>query len=89
QDPSVVIAWKDGKFVFIDQPLAEICKELENWYDIEIQIEDQKLAETRYTSVVKRTTTVEMVLKILAVTDQIKYEIINKKEGKDIIIIRK
>ncbi|MBC7826597.1 MAG: FecR domain-containing protein, partial [Chitinophagaceae bacterium] len=47
QDPSVVIAWKDGKFVFIDQPLAEICKELENWYDIEIQIEDQKLAETR------------------------------------------
>lgn len=89
QDPSVVTAWKEGKFVFIDQPLAEICKELENWYDIEIQIQDQKLAQTRYTSVVKRTTTVEMVLKILAVTDQIKYEIINKKEGKDIIIISK
>jgi hypothetical protein len=32
---------------------------------------------------------VEMVLKYLAVTDQIKYDITNKKEGKDIIKIRK
>lgn len=89
QDPSIVTAWKDGKFVFIDQPLSEICLELENWYNVEIQIEDQKLADTRYTSVVKRSTTIEMVLRILSVTDQIHYEIINKNEGKDIIRIRK
>ena len=89
QDPSIVTAWKDGKFVFIDQPLSEICMELENWYNVEIQIEDQKLANTRYTSVVKRSTTIEMVLRILSVTDQIHYEITNKNEGKDIIRIRK
>ncbi len=89
QDPSIVTAWTEGKFVFIDKTLSEICKELENWYNIEIQITDQKLANTRYTSVVKRSTTVQMVLKILAVTDQIKYEITDKKEGKDIIKIRK
>lgn len=89
KDPSIITAWKDGKFVFIDQPLSEICVELENWYNAEIQIEDQKLATTRYTSVVKRSTTIEMVLKILSITDQIHYEIINKKEGKDIIKIRK
>lgn len=89
QDPSIVTAWKDGKFVFIDKTLSDICKELENWYNVDIQIEDQKLANTRYTSVVKRSTTVKMVLKILAVTDQIKYEITDKKEGKDIIKIKK
>jgi ferric-dicitrate binding protein FerR (iron transport regulator) len=88
-DASVVTAWKDGRFVFIDQPLSEICKELERWYNIEIQIQDQKLADTRYTCVVKRSTTVEMVLSILSITDQIHYEITNKKEGKDIIKIRK
>ncbi|MDP2890432.1 MAG: FecR domain-containing protein [Bacteroidota bacterium] len=43
QDPSIVTAWTEGKFVFIDQPLSEICKELENWYNIEIQITDPKL----------------------------------------------
>lgn len=89
QDPSIATAWKDGKFVFIDQPLSDICAELENWYNVEIHIENQKLAETRYTCVVKRSTTVEMVLRILSVTDQIHYEITNKKEGKDIIRIRK
>ncbi len=89
QDPSIVTAWKDGKFVFIDEPLSEICKELENWYNIDIQIEDQELANTRYTSVVKRSTTVQMVMKILAITDQINYEITDKKEGNDIIKIRK
>lgn len=89
RDPSIVTAWKDGKFVFIDQPLSEICTDLENWYNVEIQIEDPKLASTRYTSVVKRSTTIEMVLRILSVTDRIHYEITNKNEGKDFIRIRK
>lgn len=89
QDPSIVTAWREGKFVFIDKTLADICRELENWYNIEIQIDDKKLADTRYTSVVKRSTTVQMVLKILAVTDQIHYEITEKKEGKDLIKISK
>lgn len=88
-DPSEITAWKDGKFVFIDQSLGDICNELERWYNIEIIIEDKTLSEIKYTSVVKRSTTVEMVLKYLSVTDQIKYEITNKKEGKDIIKIRK
>jgi ferric-dicitrate binding protein FerR (iron transport regulator) len=88
-DTSEITAWKDGKFVFIDESLGEICKELEMWYNIEIEIEDQALANIKYTSVVKRSTTVEMVLKYMSVTDQIKYEITNKKEGKDIIKIRK
>lgn len=89
RDTSMVAAWKDGKFVFIDEPLSEICRELENWYNVEIKIDDQKLADTRYTSVVKRSTTVQMVLKILAVTDQIHYKITEKKIGKDIIEISK
>lgn len=89
QDTSIIAAWKDGKFVFIDKTLAEIGKELENWYNIEIEITDKKLADTKYTSVIKRTTTVKMVLQILALTDNIHYDIIDKKEGKDIIKIRK
>lgn len=89
KDPSLITAWKDGKFVFIDQPLSEICKELERWYNIEIQIEDPSLANTRYNTIVKRTTTVEMVLSALSITDQINYKITDKKEGKDIIQIRK
>ena len=87
RDPTIATAWKDGKFVFIDKSLAEVCRELENWYNVEIIISNPKLANTRYTSVIKRTTTVSMVLKMLSLTDQIKYKITDRKEGRDKVTI--
>jgi ferric-dicitrate binding protein FerR (iron transport regulator) len=87
EDPSIAIAWKDGKFVFIDKTLSEICRELENWYNVEIIIGNQTLANTKYTSVIKRTTTVNMVMKMLSLTDKINYKINERKEGRDIVYI--
>ena len=87
RDPTIATAWKDGKFVFIDKSLAEICRELENWYNVEIIISNPKLASTKYTSVIKRTTTVSMVLKMLSLTDKINYKILDRKEAKDIVTI--
>ncbi len=88
-DPLISIAWTEGKFVFIDKTLQEICTELENWYDVDIIIEDQQLAKTKYTSVVKRSTTIQLVLKMLNITDNIHYEITDQPIGKDIIRIKK
>ena len=87
RDPAIATAWKDGKFVFIDKSLAEICHELENWYNVEIIIRNKSLANTRYTSVIKRTTTVSMVLKMLSLTDKINYQITDRKEARDIVTI--
>jgi len=87
QDPTIATAWKDGKFVFIDKTLSEICHELENWYNVKIEIENKKLAETKYTSVIKRTTTIKLVLQMLSLTDKINYSITDKKEGSDIVLI--
>ena len=87
RDPTIATAWRDGKFVFIDKSLAEICRELENWYNVEIIISNPKLANTKYTSVIKRTTTVSMVLKMLSLTDQINYKITDRKEGRDKVTI--
>ena len=87
RDPAIATAWKDGKFVFIDRSLAEICHELENWYNVEIIIRNKSLANTRYTSVIKRTTTVSMVLKMLSLTDKINYQITDRKEARDIVTI--
>ena len=87
RDPTIATAWKDGKFVFIDKTLGEICKELENWYNVEIIISNKSLANSRYTSVIKRTTTVSMVLKMLSLTDRINYKITDRKEARDIITI--
>ena len=87
QDPTIATAWKDGKFVFIDKTLSEICHELENWYNVKIVIENKTLAATKYTSVIKRTTTIKLVLQMLSLTDKINYTIKDKKEGSDIVLI--
>jgi ferric-dicitrate binding protein FerR (iron transport regulator) len=87
QDPTIATAWKDGKFVFIDKTLSEICHELENWYNVRIVIENKTLAATKYTSVIKRTTTIKLVLQMLSLTDKINYKITDKKEGNDIVLI--
>jgi transmembrane sensor len=84
-DPGLVTGWMEGKFVFIDRTLAEICEELEKWYGITIIIENKDIGEVKYTSVMKRTTTVKSVLEMLKITTKIKYTIEEKKEGKDII----
>ncbi len=87
RDPSIATAWKDGKFVFIDKTLEEICRELENWYNVEITISKKSLAKNKYTSVIKRTTTVNLVLKMLSLTDKINYKITDRKEARDIVTI--
>jgi transmembrane sensor len=84
-DPGLVTGWMEGKFVFIDRTLTEICEELEKWYGITIIIENKDIGKVRYTSVMKRTTTVKSVLEMLKITTKIKYTIEEKKEGKDII----
>ena len=39
-DVDVDIAWKDGKLIFRNTPLAEVCKTLERRYDAEIILDD-------------------------------------------------
>jgi len=87
QDPAIATAWKDGKFVFIDKTLEEICRELGNWYNLQIIIKNKSLANTKYTSVIKRTTTVKLVLEMLSLTDKINYTITDRKEASDIVYI--
>lgn len=87
-DPSFVAAWKDGKFVFIDKNLREICNELEKWYDVQITISNSELESGKYTSILKRTTTISQMLEMLKVTTGLEYEIKTNKNGLDMIMIK-
>lgn len=86
-DPSVVGGWKDGKFVFINRNLREICDELEKWYDVEIVINNQSVESAKFTSVLRRTTTIKQMMEMLKITASINYEIKTNKNGLDIIAI--
>jgi len=88
-DAAKASAWVDGKFVFTNQSLQKICNELGLWYNVEFKILDQNLAETKYSCVLKRSTTVSQVLDFLTVVSEVSYKIVPTEKGKDKVIIYK
>ena len=72
-DPLLVTGWTDNKFVFINQPLSEIFKTFEQWYAVQIIVNDPELANETYTSVVRRTTSVKQMLDMFKLTTGIQY----------------
>jgi len=84
---NVLSAWRDGKFVIRDQRLEDIFKELGRWYDVDFRFENQKLRDYRYTGNIKKTTTAQHVLKMLKMTTNFNYRIIEKSAEPDVIII--
>ncbi|MEN6454095.1 MAG: FecR family protein [Prolixibacteraceae bacterium] len=86
-DPSLVTGWKDGKFVFLERNLREICDELEQWYDVKILIKSKQDEKEIYSSVMKRSTTIKQVLELLKLTTGMQYRIEEKEGGTDIVYL--
>ena len=84
---NVLSAWRDGKFVLRDQRLEDIFNEMSRWYDVEFKFENQALRDYRYTGNIKKSTTAQHVLKMLKLTTNFNYRIIEKPDKPDEIII--
>ncbi|KAB2814943.1 MAG: DUF4974 domain-containing protein, partial [Paludibacter sp.] len=84
---NVLSAWREGKFVIRDQRLEDIFKELSRWYDVEFTFEDEKLRDYRFTGNIKKSTTVQHVLKMLRLTADFEYRITEQANGPDKVLI--
>ncbi len=84
---NVMSAWRDGKFVLRDQRLEDIFIELSRWYDVKFQFENKEVKDYRYTGTIRKSTTAQQVLKMLKLTANFQYRIIEKQSGSDLIII--
>lgn len=74
-DVTPYIAWKHDRFIFKNEPLEEVLKKLERWYDIEVFIQNPKLKEKRFTGNLPKYENIEHILKILALTTNIHFEL--------------
>ncbi len=66
--------WVDNKFNFKDIPLSELMKRLENWYDVDITLENQSGNEVNYSGTFKNEETIWQVLDAIKVYTSIEYE---------------
>ncbi len=79
-DISQAISWKNGNFIFNDMDLVNILRQLERWYDVDVDYAN--IPQTRYNGNISRTVKLSKVLKMLEVTGPVKFKI----EGKEVKI---
>jgi transmembrane sensor len=68
-----VLAWKNNEFEFDDADLQSIMRQLERWYDIQVNYE--KIPLTHFSGTISRSSNLSAVLNMLELTGGIKFEI--------------
>ncbi|QCR24691.1 FecR family protein [Pontibacter sp. SGAir0037] len=70
--PEEVISWTKGQLIFKNTPLDELISELERWYDISIELQNQELSNCRFTATFDNLTLNES-LYLLSITTNLNY----------------
>lgn len=79
-DPAVYLAWKDGYLIIDNDPMEQAVKKIGRWYNTDIVIKDDVLKTFRFKATFADEP-LEEVLRLIAMTTPIKYEI--KKRNTD------
>lgn len=74
KDINQYIAWKDGKLVFLNDPIEEVAKKLGLWYNVSVVIQSEELKKSHFTGTFTNET-IEKVLTLLSVSSPIDYKI--------------
>jgi len=72
-DIQAAIAWKNGEFQFNDTDLKSIMRQLERWYDLDVNYAD--IPATRFNGSISRNVNVSKVLKMLELTGKIHFKL--------------
>ncbi|RIJ49878.1 FecR family protein [Maribellus luteus] len=78
-DAAVFTAWKNGKFMFVDERISYILNDLRKWYDFEVNYESDDLKDIRFSINVNRYEDLNELLKLIEATDKIKFSIEGNK----------
>lgn len=81
-DVNLYTGWKNGRFIFDNQPLDEIMSAISRWYGIDVVFENQAARKVTFTGNLKRYESLNKIITMLEMAEQIKF----KKEGNTIYI---
>ena len=75
-------AWKDGKLIFRNDPLERVIMNLERYFNIEIEVEDEQLFKYHFHATFEEETLFE-TLRLLKLSSAIDYKIFAREKYKD------
>ncbi|MCE4564682.1 DUF4974 domain-containing protein [Maribellus sp. CM-23] len=76
------IAWKEGKLIFKNESIEEIAHRLSRWYNVDIELTDNRVRQFTYTATLIDET-LPQVLELLEIATPISYTIHPRKELPD------
>ncbi|HVI43965.1 MAG TPA: FecR domain-containing protein [Chitinophaga sp.] len=68
------LAWKEGKFRFVNTNIRVIMRQLARWYDIDVQY-DGNVSDIDFTGVISRRADAGALLKALETTQRVKFSV--------------
>ena len=78
-DVMSVLAWKDGDFVFRNEPLENVMEEVARWYDVDVVYASDELRTRKVYLYMDRPDTVEDMLEQLTLLGGVDYEIMDNR----------
>ena len=79
-DLEEVMAWKKGNFIFNNMPLLEIIKQLERWYDVDVDYNN--VPNSHYHGFISKNVTLTQVLEMLELTGDLKFKVEKSNNGR-------
>jgi len=76
------VSWKEGRMVFVDEPLVSVLRRMERKYNVDYKIEDAILYDYRITGTFLNET-LEEFLKLIAASSPINYKICRPEGGEE------
>ncbi|ETZ22426.1 FecR family protein [Pedobacter sp. V48] len=78
-DADEAIAWKNGDFAFNNENLGSIMRKLSRWYNVDVEFSDERKKAVIFGGYIPRSSSISKVLKMLEMTDLVKFTIENNK----------
>lgn len=82
-DTEEAVAWKNGYFLFRNEPLEGIMRKISRWYDVDIEYQ-RKTAHMNLEGTLSRFSNVSVVLRLMELTGNVHFKI----EGRRIIVMQ-
>ena len=71
-------SWMEGKFLFINTPLEEICRQIARWYDVKVVFTDDSIRKICFTGGMIKFRPLEELLRMIGATSPVCFNIQDK-----------
>ncbi|WPV01468.1 DUF4974 domain-containing protein [Mucilaginibacter sp. cycad4] len=83
-DVEANMAWINGFFIFHDQSIVNIMKQVSRWYDVDVEYQDSQVRENEFGGTISKYKDIKELLDNIKLTGSIHYKI----EGRRVIIMK-